>query len=149
MQLPWRQTKSISYYRAGFSISLPAFYQPIDCTAMTYFVLVIYTPSPTAEGMPLRSCVNALQRMGLETVLTDDDGCDHSLPVPVLAGEFIAPDVRQCREYVYDRVQTIFNDYDIQGKLFVLVSEQYTWTAKELYRNVLNLREQTRSYGLQ
>ncbi len=116
---------------------------------MTYFVLVIYTSTPIEEGTSLRSCVNALQRMGLETVLTDDDGCDHTLPVPVLAGEFIAPDVRQCREYVYGRVQAIFNEYDIQGKFFVLVSEHYTWTAKELYRNVLNLREHSRSYGLQ
>lgn len=115
---------------------------------MTFFVLVIYTPSPIAEDPSLRSCMNALQRMGLETVLTDDEGCDHTLPVPVLAGEFIAPDVRQCREYVYDRVQSIFQEHNVQGKLFVLASEQYTWTARNLYRNMLHFRDQ-RAYGLQ
>lgn len=53
----------------------------------------------------------------------------HSLPQSMFVGEFMAATPEQCRSFVYQRVEQVFQKLGIEGHIFIIVNGAYTWAA--------------------
>ena len=93
---------------------------------MSYFVLCTFDLK-NATRQDYENAYADLAEIGLKRVITYGEGKKLVIPTTTVAGTFTGNSAADVRDYVRDKVQTVFAARGFTSEIFVLVGGDWAW----------------------